>query len=115
MVLGCHSDSNPLNASVVSWEIVDACDDGMGLQVRFFDQDSAAVWPSATTVYRVDENDSEIFVVDCVRHHDICFGATTNPGTASSWGVGIDGTETCAGCCTTCGSGSFPTDELTCP
>jgi hypothetical protein len=56
-----------------------------------------------------------MFALDCIRDHFICFGATTDPETAATWGVGIDGTDACAGCCSICGDGIFPVDDLTCP
>ena len=113
-IAGCSDDDNLFTASVISWEITDACDDQQGLVVRFFDETTGTVFPSSTTVFDVFEDESFTFVIDCQRDHVICFGAVTDPTPSTSFGQGIDGSLACSNCCLVCGNDPFGENTLTC-
>jgi len=113
LMTGC-SDSGVF-PSFVEWTIEDACDDGLGLQVRFFDIDGPNVWPSDTDVFVVPENSSDLYSIDWRRYHRICLGATTDPETSGGWGRLIDGSGDCVDCCLICGEGETRVAVLDCP
>jgi hypothetical protein len=101
----------------LSWTIADGCNDGLGLQVRFFDANNNLVWPDSSNVYVIGSNQQQSYNLNALRSGKICVGAQTNPPNSTYWGVGINGNMGCASCCFTFPStGSYFTasNSLTC-
>jgi len=112
---GCSDDPRDVfGFSDIDWTIADSCDDGSGLQVRFFDRNSTRVWPNSSEVYVIGPGGSATFDIECDRDHLICFGAETDPPSGIFWGVGLDGAEGCSECCVVCEGIQTEFDELAC-
>ncbi len=97
--------------SEVLWTLSDQCADGENIQFRFFQYVRGVyspnrVWPSASgRVYVTDGFGREDFTrLPCASGQQICYGATPRSSRRLStyWGRGIDGEQTCTGCCATC-------------
>ena len=99
------------------WSFLDACDDGSGIELRFFDLTNDLVWPSDDEVYVLDRTEIFSFPLACRAGAKVCYGADDGLG-IDWWGVGIDGDEDCEDCCYTCPAGGATVDlgpiALTC-
>lgn len=84
----------------VVWTIEDGCNDGEPIEYRFFiirDRQIVAIWPSRSEVYVASTFGSEYTTtVSPGRGGQVCYGASTGN---TYWGIGIDGDESCSGCC----------------
>ena len=107
-------------SGTVRFEISDGCNDGYGVEYRFFQYPYSGaaptgVWPREYTEYY---NKTYLSSLSCTAGHLVCFGGRT--GNARSWGVGFEGDQSCVGkkaCCLTCPSGnatSSMSKQLTC-
>lgn len=101
--LGC-----PIVGSNMTWTISDGCPDGLGIEVRFFDKTNNLVWPpSQSNVYITGSGGSVQQTLACQAGAQICYGARPRSQASTNfWGVGINGTEGCAACCTNCFGGA---------
>ena len=86
------------------WSMWDLCDDGYDIHLRFFDLTNNLVWPGDDRVYVLDESDD--YALSCRSGAQVCYGAEDSSGFDTGWwGVGLDGTESCENCCSTCPPG----------
>lgn len=85
----------------LSWTITDGCNEGLGLQVRFFDKNNNLVWPDSSNAYLIGSNQQQTFNLNALRSGKICVGAETNPPNGTYWGVDLTGTQGCSSCCET--------------
>ena len=102
------------------WELSDGCRDGHGIDVRFFEYDvgwnRVASWRRMT----IPSGESSSFRLACEGPANwICYGGKRPAG--NTWGVGLDGKESCERCCLSCRYGQpiesvdFSSTRLTCP
>lgn len=99
--------------AAMTWTISDGCNDGRGIQFKFYDRTSNGVWPSASTHWTTGVGGSASRTLSCTRGNRICFGATTDPMTNTYWGIGLEGNRGCDNCCYACADGSVARN-LTC-
>ena len=84
------------------WTLTDACNDGRGLQARFFDKTNNLVWPpDSTKVYVTGSGGSIDVQLSANNGAKICYGAQPDPTNGRYWGLGISGTNGCPDCCYT--------------
>ncbi len=105
------------NTSNMTWTINDQCNDGLPLDVRFFDTTNNLVWPPDTTQVYITENEGGTVrqTLSCNTGASICFGAqprTTNP--TRFWGAGINGDRACTECCADCADVTITPQNLIC-
>ncbi len=81
--------------------------------LKFYSQDYNTVWPGSDTVYVINDYDLHSYSLSCSRYEKICYGAWEKGNSNRYWGVGRDGTESCRGCCYTCGAGDAGPINLT--
>ena len=101
------------NFVVQTWNVQDDCDDGEDTQWRIWTRDKVWVWPNIDEVFvtrglGVLTSES----IECLEGEIICLGGAA-PGAA--WGVGVNASMTCDGCCFTCSSGTIDYGALVCP
>lgn len=109
--------SSCLQASgTLRWVLNDACPDGRGIQVRFFDATNGGVWPAEAGQAFITSVEGGFAdeLLACIPGAKVCYGATPAPQDGGYWGLGIDGTHTCTDCCVICGAGDPPPIDLTC-
>jgi hypothetical protein len=105
----CTVATSPMN-----WTFENACAAG-SIQLRLFDQESTAVWPTdPTQVYVVDYGDTRAVQISCVSGNTVCYGGDV-PGLSGYWGVDIDNSQNCTDCCATCDGTDPQPVSLTCP
>jgi hypothetical protein len=83
-----------------TWTIKDACLDGDGIYVRFFDETNDLVFPNSSQVYSIGSGHTGTIKLSVKRGAKICFGAE-NPGGDTYWGVDLDNSQGCSNCCNT--------------
>lgn len=76
----------------VSWTITDACVDGRGFRLKFFDKTRGGTFPSSGS-YSIPNGQSRTFTFNAPRGSRVCLGAVQDPPTSTYWCYGIDGTE----------------------
>jgi hypothetical protein len=92
----------PSATTAMTWSLTDACNDGRGIQVRFFDKTNNLVWPPDNTqVYVAGQNGTVNVSLAAQAGAKICYGAQPDPPNNRYWGVGIDGNSGCTDCCYT--------------
>jgi len=108
-----QAEQNQLTSTLA---LVDACVDAQGIQARFFEQVNSqltgSVWPGNSQVYTAPSDGTIEVDLSCQRGTFICMGAAPRPTNGLYWGIGLDGTESCADCCLSCGASS--TTNLLC-
>ena len=107
----------PSSTVSFAWTVQDGCNDGRGVQLRFFDEVNNLVFPNASQVYVIGSNQQGTISMTVLRSAKLCLGATTDPVTSASWGVGISNTTGCSACCQTfpaTGSSFTTSTTLTC-
>jgi len=92
--------------SSLTYTVTDSCNDGRGLQIKFFDTTNNGVWPSANEVYLVPVGQTRTTTLSCRTGAQICYGARTDPASNIVWGLDLDRSRGCDNCCTTCQNGS---------
>ena len=111
--------SNPVgptsanSMSSLTWVIEDGCDDGKGLQIRFYDRTYGGLWPSRSEVYVVPARERRERTLSCRTDANVCYGARTDPPGSNYRGVDLDGSKGCDSCCTACRDTSV-SKTLTC-
>jgi hypothetical protein len=106
-----------VGTSVLKWTVVDGCNDGQDIQIRFWDFINQLVWPDNVNVYVQSYFTQVTYSLQCTTGNTICLGAN-EPVNQLYWGVDIDGSETCPDCCYTCANASVTGingGTLTCP
>jgi hypothetical protein len=94
-----------------TFRMIDACNDGFYIKFRLFGPDRNVVWPAPPTYWHNEqENVVTSVTISCVKDERICYGGETGD---RFWGVGLDGTAGCTGCCQSCG-GNYATTQFTC-
>lgn len=111
---GNHHGGGDVRSSGMTWKFSDECNDGLGVQLQFFDETNHLVWPGGGNAYILNPGGSGSASLACKAGAKICYGATTRPPTASYWGVGIDNNRGCDKCCAHCSSGEVTPIALRC-
>lgn len=109
----CSDSGDPAedapDLSVSSWELFDRCDDGLGIRVRFFEQNSTTgqltgfEWPGPDQLYTTTSGGEVSANLNCDVGTRICFGADAGPSSSFTWGIGTRGNQSCSDCCFPCG------------
>jgi hypothetical protein len=99
--------------SSLTWVMADGCNDGKGLQIRFYDRTYGGLWPSRSDVYVVPARETRERTLSCRTDANVCYGARTDPPGSNYWGVDLDGSKGCDSCCTACRDTSV-SKTLTC-
>jgi hypothetical protein len=98
--------------AVQQWTLLDDCDDGIDVEWRLWSRDRDWAWPGPDEAFVTDEvgvpSHEE---VECLMGEVICFGAVAGE---LEWGVGVDGTATCDGCCFVCSDEPIDLGGLAC-
>jgi hypothetical protein len=98
--------------AVQQWTLLDDCDDGIDVEWRLWSRDRDWAWPGPDEAFFTDEvgvpSHEE---VECLMGEVICFGALAGE---LEWGVGVDGTATCDGCCFVCSDEPIDLGGLAC-
>ena len=106
VVLAACSDNNPVTGPFeiadMNWILVDRCDDGLGLQARFFDVDRDLVWPGRGSVFATGPGGIIDALITCEVGDLICHGTETDPADGLFWGLALDGRAGCENCCEVC-------------
>jgi hypothetical protein len=105
--------SSQNDTSNMRWELTDGCRDGRGIQLKFLDRANNRVWPGSSEVYLIPSGETRAGVLSCRTGANICYGARRDPETSTYWGVDLDGSRSCDGCCNTCRDTTV-TRTLTC-
>jgi hypothetical protein len=108
----------PANSSL-EFAFTDSCPDGQTYAMRYFDEDTGTVWPIDALTGGVFTGHGDGMTDDstlaCIYGDKICFGAEPFPTpNGKYWGVAIDNSESCIGCCHLCGQITPVTFNLTC-
>jgi hypothetical protein len=82
-----------------TWTILDGCNDGLGIYLRFFDETNDLAFPSFTQVYSLASGHSGVARLSVKRGAKICYGAEPTNEDGSYWGVSLDNSQDCASCC----------------
>ena len=84
------------------WTLINACNNGRGLQARFFDKTNNLVWPpDSSKVYVTGAGGTIDVSLAATAGAKICYGAQPDPPNNSHWGIGINGDQGCTDCCYT--------------
>ena len=71
--------------------------------IEFYSTDRNHIWPGGDQVWIVGVSDGEIsYPLTCNSGEQICFGAWSI-NQQDQWGLGMDMSQDCAGCCAQCG------------
>lgn len=92
----------PSGTATMGWSLTDACSDGRGIGVKFFDETNNLVWPNAYQFYVAPPGGTVGLTIACQRGAKICYGAEPNPPNGYHWGVSLNGTQGCDHCCYAC-------------
>jgi hypothetical protein len=108
----------PANSSL-EFEFTDSCIDGETYAMRYFDEDAGFVWPlnalSGGVYSGGGDGMTDKLTLACVYGDKICFGAEPFPApNGKYWGVDVDNSQSCIGCCHLCGQITPVTFNLTC-
>jgi hypothetical protein len=103
------------NVSTVTFDITDSCNSAPTVDVKFFDKTTGGIYPSPTTFYIQNQGDDHRYALQGNMDSQVCFGACISTNANVYWGVGIDGTQGCQGCCSTFGKNDPTPVSLTCP
>jgi hypothetical protein len=104
--------SAPPETASIALSITDSCNDGYRIDYKFFDETNNLLWPSSTEIYYTNYyNTKYTSNLACKPGANICFGGTTGN---TSWGVGVNNTNSCTGCCVTCAESVTYSWNLTC-
>ncbi len=99
--------------SSMSWVISDACNDGRDMQFKLFDTTNNLVWPGNTTHWIIRSNQTIEQSISCKTNARICYGGRADGLTTKYWGVDLDKSKSCSGCCFLCQTGRTDVN-LTC-
>ena len=93
-----------------TWEIVDECIDGKRLRYRLFGYDEANVrretWPNPDDeFYSPGDGLAATHTLECaIGTTQVCYGARVEgDDSVGYWGVDVDASKGCSGCCSNCG------------
>ncbi len=105
----------PVASGSISWTIGDQCNNGEGIDFRFFDSANHMQWPAdATYAYYMVSGQSYQSNMSCVPGALVCYGASSSVSGSHTWGVGLSGAGSCTSCCGRCNGSSYSV-TLTCP
>lgn len=93
------------SSGTLTLKIKSLCSSLSPVSYKFYDFTNNSVWPSSSTHYVADYNVSYSKIISCTSGATICVGGSP-PSGAGSWGVGLDGTQSCTSCCYTCDGGT---------
>lgn len=111
--LTCQLGRCALPPTTMTWSITNNCFTGGTVAYRFFDRTTDAAVP-VTTIATIGAGRSATAMVSCRTGAKICFGGR-DQSDGTYYGVDIDGTQGCDGCCNTCASTSVTLPPLSCP
>ncbi len=78
--------------AVVTWQVIDGCDDGRGFRIRFFDKTHGGVFPSSG-YDSIPSGGENTFTMNVPRGSNLCRGAEQDPPTELYWCYGINGDQ----------------------
>lgn len=99
--------------STLNWVVNDSCYDGEEIDYKFYDVTRSLVWPGTGTHWAISPGDTVTRSLTCYTGDKICIGGRQS-GHLLFWGVDIDDTKSCIGCCFTCTDGTVSIGPLTC-
>jgi len=94
------------STDTMTWDVKNSCTGSADL--RFFDRTNGVVFPSNTQSYLLDPGDRQSYKLKCNSNANICYGASLKSNPRFYWGVAVDNSQGCQGCCHVC-DGSDPT------
>jgi len=104
-----------VGTSSLHWSFQDNCLTAGTIQLRFFDRVNHLVWPADNAqVFVINPGDTKVVDLSCTNGSTVCYGGNLAAGGTGFWGAGIDGTQACDSCCTTCNGASTPLINLLC-
>ena len=59
-------------------------------------------WPGGNEVYVLKNNNWNVFILNCKRCENICYGAGARGRNDLYWGVGVNFNSSCSECCYRC-------------
>jgi tetratricopeptide (TPR) repeat protein len=83
---------------------------GETIHVKLFGPGRSHVWPGVGRNWRLDAGARLEQRITCLQGEKICYGAWYRRDPDTFWGVGLDGDQSCRGCCTTCTADSVSPD-----
>lgn len=98
----CPADcaAPPPSTSLMSIDLIDACNDGYNIDYKYYDTINSLVWPSTTTHWETPGyNLMSSHTLECRNDGQVCIGARAN---TRWWGVDVDGSDSCTSCCLPC-------------
>ena len=107
-----EADETCAQQAVQQWTLVDDCDDGRDIEWRLWSRDRDWAWPGPDEAFVTDDEGVPSHEeVECLFGEQICLGAVAG---ARTWGVGVDGTGHCEGCCFICSEEPVDLGGLSC-
>ncbi len=107
----------PPSKSTMTWQLEVASGCPLPIYFRMFDPSLDWYWPNASTVYYMYTT-GQVYAqaISCTTGDKIAYGAseTSNSDAPYYWGIGINGTESCASCAYTCANVTTPVQLLEC-
>lgn len=100
--------------TTLQWTVTNRCFNGENIEFIFFSQARRWQWPGGGLVFVSEPGSTHTQPLACNAGEKICLGAD-QPGHGLFWGVDIDGSAPCSGCCLTCANQSVDMGPLTCP
>ena len=98
----------PLPTGLARWRITDQCTDGRRFKYRFFGLDEEGVhretWPDGDAFFFTSgDGESDSHALNCaIGTATVCYGARVDGLDGGVWGVDVDRSRTCRGCCQRC-------------
>lgn len=86
------------SSTILTLRINSLCGSLVSIKYRYFGLYSGSVWPSPKGYYYTNSQSSDDIM--CLVGDLICYGAAS--GNDLFWGVGLDNTNGCLGCCSEC-------------
>lgn len=97
--------------STITWSMMNTC--SFTVYARFFDENNNSFWPANGGSYILDAGNTYNIPTTCTTGDQICNGgAGTTDGAQDAFGVGLNNTQACQGCCYTCGNFTTPTISI---
>jgi hypothetical protein len=83
------------------------------VEIKFFSKARKVEWPPAGEAFVLNRGAKHTYKLECNVGEQICYGAWPYGADGrTSWGVGLDGTKGCHGCCRTCKKGDVNSTSL---
>ena len=97
--------------SVLNWTVENGCN--QTAQFRFFDITRNLLWPNSNQFFTLATSGRSTYSLRCNVNSKICFGGQPAGGNGF-WGLGLNGSQSCANCCYFCTNSSVSLPRLGC-